>query len=81
VAEADGELEVPCAATAGWGYLRLRRAEYTDAELAAWAERLRSRAWAEAFVFFKHEDAGTGPKLAKRLFELWDGGAEVRPAA
>jgi uncharacterized protein YecE (DUF72 family) len=81
VAEADDDLQVPCAATAGWGYLRLRRAEYADADLAAWAERLRSRAWAEAFVFFKHEDAGTGPRLAKRLLDLWDAPTVERRAA
>jgi uncharacterized protein YecE (DUF72 family) len=72
VADAD-DLEVPFVATAEWGYLRLRRAEYTDAVLAAWAERLQSQRWADAFVFFKHEDAGTGPRFAKRLLELLTG--------
>ncbi|HRH01001.1 MAG TPA: DUF72 domain-containing protein [Polyangiaceae bacterium] len=57
----------PFVETAPVGYLRLRRVEYTDAELTAWAERLRGASWRDAYVFFKHEDAGTGPKLAERL--------------
>jgi uncharacterized protein YecE (DUF72 family) len=82
VADADTELEVPFDATADWGYLRLRRAEYTDPDLALWAERIRARKWSEAFVFFKHEDAGTGPRFAARLRELLSGApAELRRAA
>jgi len=72
-AEAE-ELATPGVTTSGWGYLRLRRTDYDDAALGAWADRLRAQAaqnvWAEAFVYFKHEDAGQGPKLAGRLGEL-----------
>ncbi len=60
----DEELATPLVATAEWGYLRLRRQDYDDAAVAAWAERVRAQAWTEAYVFFKHEDAGSGPKLA-----------------
>jgi uncharacterized protein YecE (DUF72 family) len=82
VADAETELEVPFDATADWGYLRLRRAEYRDSDLAAWAARIRARNWSEAFVFFKQEDAGTGPRFATRLVELLSGApAEVRRAA
>jgi uncharacterized protein YecE (DUF72 family) len=56
--------------TASWGYARLRRAEYDDARLASWAKRIAGQEWEEAFVFFKHEDAGTGPRLAGRFLEL-----------
>lgn len=70
IAEAENGLEVPCAATAGWGYLRLRRADYDDAALRAWVERVRQQDWQEAFIFFKHEDAARGPQLAARLLEL-----------
>jgi len=55
------------------GYLRLRGADYSDADLATWADRVRSAGWDEAFVFFKHEDAGTGPRLARRFAELAGG--------
>jgi uncharacterized protein YecE (DUF72 family) len=53
--------------TASWGYLRLRRTEYSDAELRAWADRVRAQAWTDAYVFFRHEDTGTGPAFAKRF--------------
>lgn len=72
VAEAEDDLVVPFEATADWGYVRLRRPEYTDAELIAWAERMRAKKWGEVFVFFKHEDEGKGPRFARRLRELAD---------
>ena len=50
--------------TASWGYLRLRRTEYQDGELAAWAERVQRQPWSEAYVFFKHEDEAKGPRFA-----------------
>jgi uncharacterized protein YecE (DUF72 family) len=70
IAEAENELEIPCLSTADWGYLRLRRPDYGDAELQAWLDRLRQQNWGDAFVFFKHEEAGKGPKMAKRFLEL-----------
>jgi uncharacterized protein YecE (DUF72 family) len=60
----DEELATPLVSTAGWGYLRLRRQDYDDAAVAAWADRVRGQFWSEAYVFFKHEDAGAGPRLA-----------------
>jgi uncharacterized protein YecE (DUF72 family) len=53
-----------------WGYLRLRRPDYGDAELKAWVKRVRQQDLQEAFVFFKHEEAGRGPQLAQRLLQL-----------
>jgi uncharacterized protein YecE (DUF72 family) len=53
--------------TASWGYLRLRRTEYPGAMLAEWRHRIESQPWSEAFVFFKHEDEGKGPKFAKEF--------------
>ena len=70
VADAEGELEVPCAATTDWGYLRLRRPDYSDAELKTWVKRVQEQDWRSAFVFFKHEDEGKGPQMAKRFLEL-----------
>jgi uncharacterized protein YecE (DUF72 family) len=53
-------------------YLRLRRARYSPAQLARWAERIRRAlaAGRDAFVFFKHEEAGTGPRYAQQLTKL-----------
>jgi len=70
IAEAEEDLEVPFVATADWGYLRLRMPEYSDADLRKWARRVRDREWRDAYVFFKHEDEGRGPKLAARFMEL-----------
>jgi uncharacterized protein YecE (DUF72 family) len=56
--------------TADWGYLRLRRVNYSDANLAEWLQRVRGQNWHEAYVFFKHEDEGTGPKLAGKFLNL-----------
>src|SRR3954453_2257927 len=41
IAEA-ADLSTPDEAAGGWGYLRLRRQDYGQAKLAAWADRLRS---------------------------------------
>ena len=70
LSDQDGAPEPPFVATSDWGYLRLRRTDYGDATLAAWHERVRESGWGDAFVFFKHEDEGTGPKLAARFIEL-----------
>ena len=64
VADTEDE-QAPRLATADWGYLRLRRVAYSDADVQDWATWTRTQAWSDAFVFFKHEDAGTGPRLAK----------------
>jgi uncharacterized protein YecE (DUF72 family) len=56
--------------TAPFGYLRLRRTEYGDAGLRKWADRIRGQNWKQAWLFFKHEDEGLGPKFALRLLEL-----------
>jgi len=56
--------------TADWGYLRLRRVNYSEENLAEWLERVRAQNWDTAYVFFKHEDEGTGPKLAGQFLDL-----------
>src|SRR5438874_1898276 len=70
IAEAENNLEVPFVATAVWGYLRLRRPDYSDVELRTWVKRVREQDWRDAFVFFKHEDEAKGPQMAKRFLEL-----------
>ena len=69
----------PAVATADWGYLRLRAVEYPDADLARWIATIRrlGAGWREAFVFFKHEEAGTGPALARRLQALLERAPEA----
>jgi dihydrofolate reductase len=51
------------------GYLRLRKTEYSDEELREWAGRIQPAldGGATIFCYFKHEDEGASPKMAKRL--------------
>jgi len=70
IAEADNNLQVPFEAAAAWGYLRLRKMEYTPASLKAWAKQLRKAKWGDVFLFFKHEEAGRGSELAKEFGKL-----------
>jgi uncharacterized protein YecE (DUF72 family) len=56
--------------TADWGYLRLRRTEYSKADLETWARRVEKQPWGEAYVFFKHEDEGKGPAFAAEFRTL-----------
>ena len=70
VADTGEEPVAPLVATTDWGYLRLRREDFSDADLGAWAKRIREQPWSDAFVFMKHEEEGRGPKLAARLTEI-----------
>jgi uncharacterized protein YecE (DUF72 family) len=70
VAEAEDGVEVPFESTADWGYLRLRRPDYGDAELKDWSKRIQEKDWRDVFIFFKHEDEGKGPEMANRFLEL-----------
>ena len=47
-------------------YLRLRRHDYSPAELTAWADRLQPflADGLDAFVFFRHDEVGRGAELA-----------------
>jgi uncharacterized protein YecE (DUF72 family) len=71
IAQSD-EDTTPFIATASWGYLRLRKQEYEAGELEEWAEQVAGQDWRETFVFFKHEDGATGPKLAVAFKALCD---------
>jgi uncharacterized protein YecE (DUF72 family) len=61
------EQEPPWVSTGSWGYLRLRRSDYDEAKLRAWAERIQSQPWESAYVFFKHEDEAKGPRFAEQF--------------
>lgn len=70
VSDTDEKPLTEIVGTAKWGYLRLRRTAYEENDLGQWLQRVREQKWKDAFVFFKHEDEGTGPKLAARFLEL-----------
>jgi len=55
--------------TGDWGYLRFRRDDYSAAEIRARAAAVLSQGWSDAFVFFKHEEDGAGPPLARSFLD------------
>src|SRR5207302_715833 len=69
----------PAVATADWGYARLRAQAYGDDDLRRWIATLRrvGAGWRDAFVFFKHEESGSGPALARRLLDLLERPADL----
>ncbi len=69
---ADTEkMPAPTIVTADYGYLRLRREDYTNDDVKRWSEFVRQQAsrWQEVFVYFKHEETGIGPRLAREMVE------------
>lgn len=62
----------PAIRTANFGYLRLRAVEYADDDLKDWIATIDQvgAGWRDAYVFFKHEDSGSGPALARRFLAL-----------
>ena len=74
IADSD-TASTPLVATADFGYLRLRDEGYTDTDLARWSETIQGLGdtWRDTFVYFKHEESGTGPAFAQRLIELLAG--------
>ena len=64
----------PFVSTTDWGYLRLRREQYEPGDLAEWAGRIHAQPWTDAYVFFKHEDEGTGPRLARAFIDTFAAG-------
>ena len=65
LSEREDNAPPPLVETAPWGYVRLRLEEYSDRDLAAWAQRLTATGWAEIHVYFMHEP--TAPAYAQTL--------------
>ncbi len=84
VADTGEEGDAPFVATASWGYLKLRRVEYEASRLEKWAHDVKEQAWTDAYVYFKHEDEATGPRLAAEFASRvagWAGGQHYYPPA
>lgn len=66
---ADSEkLSTPVRATADYGYYRLRDEGYTPDDIERWADTIAAEAGdRDVFVYFKHEEQGKGPELARLL--------------
>jgi uncharacterized protein YecE (DUF72 family) len=71
IADTD-DLATPKKITADYGYLRLRREDYQKSDIERWAGFVREQKsnWKDAFVYFKHEESGIGPKLAKQMIDM-----------
>jgi uncharacterized protein YecE (DUF72 family) len=68
LSEREDNAPPPLVETASWGYVRLRLEEYSEADLARWAERLRKAGWGEVYAYFMHEP--TAPGYAETLMRL-----------
>ena len=44
--------------------------KYSFGDTSAWVERVSGQKWQDVFVFFKHEEQGKGPQMARRFLEL-----------
>lgn len=64
------EGDTPFIATSDYGYVRLRRTHYDDADLRGWVERIAAQKLARTYVYFMHEDDALGTGWAKRVTEL-----------
>jgi len=62
-------LKTPPVITADYGYFRLRLVNYTDQDISRYAQQLRDGGLKETYVYFKHEEAGSGPIFAAKLNE------------
>jgi uncharacterized protein YecE (DUF72 family) len=70
IADSEESPATEMVSTASWGYLRLRRPDYTGADLSRWMENILSQGWERAFVFFKHEEEAKGPETAMHFVEI-----------
>jgi uncharacterized protein YecE (DUF72 family) len=69
---ADSEkMSTPVRVTADYTYFRLRDEGYTPGDIARWADTIAgaTSGCREVFVYFKHEEQGKGPELARMLIE------------
>jgi len=59
----------PIVITADFGYFRLRNPAYEKADITRWAKEIAKQqdSWKETYVYFRHEETGTGPKFAREL--------------
>ena len=68
LSEREDSAPPPMVETAPWGYVRLRRETYSNADLRKWVRKLESTSWREIHVYFMHEP--TAPAYAKALMKL-----------
>jgi uncharacterized protein YecE (DUF72 family) len=67
----SADSHTPVEITATYGYFRLRDEGYTPEDLVRWAQIVRGKTsgCTEVYVYFKHEESGTGPHFARLLLD------------
>ena len=81
---ADSEkFSTPLEITASYGYFRLRDEGYTPEDLRRWAELIRANTagCSDVYVYFKHEEAGKGPRFVRLLLEALGAAQPRQPDA
>jgi uncharacterized protein YecE (DUF72 family) len=68
--EREDDTPPPLVETAPWGYVRLRLEQYSDNDLAQWAQRMRATGWQDIYAYFMHEP--TAPAYATTLLTAWN---------
>jgi uncharacterized protein YecE (DUF72 family) len=81
LAESD-KLEVPRVLTANFVHARLRKPDYSEAEIADIGERVRglTEGGRDVYAFFKHEETAAGAQYAERIlsrFRAWGDRREI----
>ena len=83
MAEMDETESSNLISTATWGYVRLRRSEYSHADLLNWKQRILAQPWDHAYVFFKHEDEasvrGWPENFSPLPFRMVPGAQRLKP--
>ena len=69
LSEREDNAPPPLVETAPWGYLRLRLENYSEADLAAWANTIAGTGWTDTYAYFMHEP--TAPGYAQSLATLF----------
>lgn len=67
----SGKSSTPVKLTADYAYFRLRDEGYTPEDIAKWARTIRAETGQcrDVYVYFKHEESGTGPEFARLLMK------------
>jgi uncharacterized protein YecE (DUF72 family) len=68
LSEREDAAPPPLVETAPWGYLRLRLEQYSESDLATWADRIAATGWQTVHAYFMHEP--TAPAYAATLLRL-----------
>ena len=71
IAESE-DFVTPPHVTASFGYLRLRREDYTRQDMEKWAAWIQAHggSWEHTYIYFRHEATGIGTTFARQMKAL-----------